>query len=164
MRGVIGLALFVSIGGSVLWVTLQKKMMADPGRLLAVAIGNTQGDDMQLQIGVGPRTIATDPPEMQNGKAQTWPEWSKAHYQLYDAANQRIDLRRMGTSALMLNKVAAGAPEFVLWTNVKKGETYYCDFVPVVAKGTKYRYTFEVPDEPVDVGRRNFVLVEEDEG
>lgn len=144
-----------------LWIS--GEAMKDRGHLLAVAFGVPQDGNMQMHIGVGPRIAMVDPPEINERNRPMWNKWETDHYQLFDAAGQRIPLARMGTSALMDGQAAAGAPDFVLWAPLKIGAQYHLDFIPIVADGKRYRHEFTVPDEPRKVGRKTFAFVEEDE-
>ena len=127
----------------------------------AVAYAAVGDETLEMQIGVPPLTPLADPPDYNERSIPKWDEWNERHFQLRDDAGKIIPLRRMGTSALFIGEVAAGVPEFVLCADLKKGANYSCDFIPIVAKGKKYRYSFTVPAEPQKVGRKTFELVED---
>jgi len=161
MKGIVGIILILGVCAFFLSRYLTGEVMGDQGHPLAVAWGAATEDTLEMQIGVPPLFPLADPPEFNERNIEKWSEWIDKHFQMHDEAGQVIPLRRIGTSALFVGEVAAGVPEFVLCVDLKKGGRYSCDFVPILAKGKRYRYSFNVPTESQKVGRRTFELVNE---
>jgi len=161
MKGIVVLILLLAVGAFFLSRYLTGEAFADQGHPLAVAWGAATTDTVEMQIGVPPLIALADPPEYSERNTPKWGEWTEKHFQLHDETGQVIPFRRIGTSALFVGEVAAGAPEFVLCADLKKGAKYSCDFVPIVSKGKRYRYSFTVPTESQKVGRRTFELVDD---
>ena len=155
MKGIIALIVLLGIGFFFWSVFLGGETLRDPGRPLAIAFGAPRGDVMQMHLGVSPMIPRADPPGTARGRV-LWKEWTAEHFQLRDDSGKVVPLRRMVTSGLLLGKKLGGAPEFVLWAELKKGGKYTFDFVPVAAKSKRYRHSFTVPSEPREVGRRTF--------
>lgn len=160
MKGVIGLAVAVVIAYFVGVMLLSHETTKEQDRLMLIAFGPPLGDRMQFQIGIAPVITLNDPPELNNRGVALWDEWIAAHFQLKDAGGKDIRFNKMGTSAAILDRTA-GAPEFVLYADLQKGAEYTVDFVPVIAEKKRWRYTFTVPGEPQEVGRRSFAYIGE---
>ncbi len=161
MKGVFGIIIVFGIIAFVANAFLSREAMRDQGRPIAVAWGAPTPTTLEMQIGVAPLVVLNDPPEVNEKGVQRWNEWVPNHYQLREENGPDVPLRKIGTSALMLGEKAAGVPEFVLCADLKKGGKHVCDFIPVVAEGKRYRYSFVVPNEPPKVGRELFELVVE---
>jgi len=163
MKGIVILIIFLCICAFIGSMLLTREVMRDPGVPLAVAYGMPGDDTIQIHVGVPPLVPVADPLDNNIEDASSWEEWVDLHFQLSDVAGNRIPLTRIGTSGLMLDEKAAGAPEFVLWAEVKKGERYLLDFVPIRAEGKRYRLSFTAPLESKKVGRPAFEPVPEGE-
>ncbi len=159
MKGIVVLILLLAFGAFLMSRYLTGEALGDQGHPLAVAYAALTDETLEMQIGVPPLIPLADPPEYNDRNVPKWSEWTEKHFHMRDEAGQMIPLRRIGTSALFVGEVAAGVPEFVLCADLKKGGNYSCDFVPVLSKGKRYRYSFTVPTEPQKVGRRTFELV-----
>jgi len=159
MKGIIVLILLLAVGAFFVSRYLTGEAMADQGQPLAVAYGAATEETLEMQIGVPTLIPLVDPPEFYEHNTPNWSEWTEKHFQMHDEAGQVIPLRRIGTSAMFVGEVAAGVPEFVLCVDLKKGAKYSCDFIPILKKGKRYRYSFTVPTESQQVGRRTFELV-----
>lgn len=154
MKSAIVLAVVLTLGVVVL--SLGGRYGMQQQLLLPVAFGVPGEGTMELHIGVDPAVVTADPLEVLPDDVRTWADWVRLHYQLYDATGLPVELRLKGTSDLLREQSASHAPDFVIWAELKTGETYHCDFVPLIARRTRYRYTFNVPPEPVRVARTPF--------
>ena len=163
MKGIVVLLIFLAICAFVGSRYLTGEVMGDQGHPLAVAYAAATEGTLEMQIGVPPLIPLADPPEFNERSTPKWNEWIEKHFQMRDEGGTIIPLRRLGTSALFVGEVAAGVPEFVLCADLKKGGKYSCDFVPILSKGKRYRYSFSAPTEPQKVGRRTFELVDDKE-
>jgi len=161
MKGIFGLIGFLCLCVFIGSVLLSREVVRDPGRQLAVAYGVPMGDEIQVHLAVPPRVPMIDARDKDPEKVLTWSEWVDLHFQLRHTDGTQVPLRRMGTSALMLDQRAAGAPEFVVWAEVKKGEDYEFDFMPIMAEAKAYRLEFTAPMDEKKVGRPTFALVTE---
>ena len=163
MKGIVGIILILGVCAFFLSRYLTGEVMGDQGQPLAVAWGAATTDTLEMQIGVPPLIPLADPPEFNARNTPKWEEWIEKHFQMRDESGNVIRLRSIGTSALFVGEVAAGVPEFVLCADLKQGAKYSCDFVPILAKGKRYRYSFTIPTESQKVGRRTFELVNDKE-
>ena len=162
MRGTfifLGLFGVVIIGG---YTFLQHQMVRDRGRLIAVAFGVPAGDTIQMHVAVSDMMTLRDPPQTTPKGVILWKDWVSEHWVLRDDSGERLDLRRLGMSALMMDSNAAGSPKFCMTATLKQGADYTFDFIPITAKSERYRYAFTAPSEPQDVWRMNFKPVEDD--
>jgi hypothetical protein len=159
MKGIVILIILLAIGAFFVSMSLTSEGFRDQGEALAVAFAAVTDETLEMQIGVPTLIPLADPPDYNERSVPKWDEWNEKHFQMRDEAGKIISLRRMGTSALFVGEVAAGVPEFVLCADLKKGANYSCDFIPIVKKGKKYRYSFTVPTEGQKVGRKTFELV-----
>jgi hypothetical protein len=159
MKGIVILIILLAIGAFFVSMSLTREGFRDQGEALAVAFAAVTDETVEMQIGVPTLIPLADPPDYNEQSVPKWDEWNEKHFQMRDEAGKIISLRRIGTSALFIGEVAAGVPEFVLCADLKKGANYSCDFIPIVAKGKKYRYSFTVPTESQKVGRKTFELV-----
>jgi len=162
MKGIFGLVGLLCVGVFVMNVMFHREVTKDQGQQIAIAFGIPNGDRIQVHLGVAPMVPVRDPLDADKEHPLTEMEWLEKHYQLYDSNGESVQLLRMGTSGLMIGEKAAGVPEFVVWAEVKKGEDYTFDFVPILKEGTTYRWKFTAPMEEKKVGRPTFVLVEEE--
>jgi len=161
MKGVVGLIIFLCICAFFASMLLTREAMSEPGIPLAVAYGMPHDDMIQIHVGIPPLVPVADPLDNNIKDFSSWDEWVDLHFQLFDADGERIPLSRMGTSGLMLDDRIAGAPEFVIWAELKRGEPYHMDFMPVRKEGKLYRLEFTAPLEPKKVGRPAFQFVPE---
>ena len=159
MKGIVGLILILGVCAFFVSRYLTGEAFADQGQALAVAYGAATEETLEMQIGVPTVIPLVDPPEYNERSTPKWDDWIEKRFQMRDESGNIIRLRRIGTSALFVGEVAAGVPEFVLCADLKKGGKYSCDFIPILAKGKRYRYFFIVPTESQKVGRRTFELV-----
>lgn len=162
MKGVFAVLAVLLVCAFVGSMLLSRVAVRDPGRQLAVAYGAPRDGKIEVHLGVPPTVPIVDPPQKDEEKQMTWQEWVDAHYKLRKNDGTAVALRRMGTSALMLGEVAAGAPEFVVWAEIEPGQDYEFDFIPVMAKKTVYRHAFTAPNAQTKVCRETFALVPDD--
>lgn len=161
MRGIIGLVIVLCIGVFFGSKFLSEEAFADRGHWLAVAFTVPTGGMIQAQLGVPVSAPLNDPPETNSMGIQLWDQWIADHFMLYDAAGTRIPLMKLGTSAMFQKEVAAGAPDMVLWAEVKQGGEYKFEYRPKSYEPNRYQHTFTAPSEEVKVRRVSFELVEE---
>lgn len=107
--------------------------------------------------------VMLDPPKEDAQGRESWSDWIESHYELRDTSGKRVGLRRMGTSALMLDERAAGAPDFITWADVKKGANYTWEFKAKLADGKRYRCTFTVPQDEQKARRFAFERYQPDD-
>ncbi len=159
VRGFVALLILLTIGIVLGSRFLTSTALGDHGRQFAIAFGAPQGSVMQMHVGVPPLIPMADPPDISPTGVTRWTPWIAAHFQLQSASGKKVAIQKIGTSGMLVGSKAGGSPEFALAADLKKGESYTFDFVPVLAKPERYRYSFTVPNEPSKVGRRNFDLV-----
>ncbi|HUU85821.1 MAG TPA: hypothetical protein VM243_20175, partial [Phycisphaerae bacterium] len=76
------------------------------------------------------------------------------HFQLTDPEGQAVTLRRQQNSNLM--KGTRGTPDFFLAADLTPETQYTLEYVPRVADGNRYRYTFTAPTELTAFKRYTF--------
>lgn len=163
MKGIVALIIFMCLCALLGSMLLTKQVVRDPGRQLSVAFGIPAGEKIQVHLGVPPMVPEADPLDNNEVDPYSWEEWVDLHFRLRDATGNPVQLMRMGTSALMLDDKVAGAPVFVIWAEVKMGESYEFDFVPILAESKRYRYSFAAPPAKKKVGRPTFAFVPDGE-
>ncbi len=87
----------------------------------------------------------TDPLDFDKEQLVIWSERVDEHFQHHDSSETPSRPERLGTSALMVQKQAAGAPEFAPWAEVAMCESGTVDFAPILAETERFRYAFTAP-------------------
>lgn len=163
MKSIIGLVIFLALCCLAVGLFFGYHTTKDPGHQLAMAFSATPSGELQIQCGIGPGLTMRDPPERNSRGAPLWSEWVAEHFHLRDAEGNELPFQRMGTSGLFLDDRAAGAPEFVIHTDVKKGKQYTFDYIEVRGEDKVYRCTLTVPDGPEKVRRFQFDRFDNDD-
>ena len=156
MKGLIGL-FAVGIVGCVGYLVMTRYMTQDQGQMIGYAIGNPDGEEMEIHVVVSGRITRTNPVrvDLMTG-IQYWDEWVEEHYELRGGDGTRVPLRRMGYSSLIPDLEAGGTPDSFLIGKVRKGVTYTFDVILNKAGSPRYRNTFIVPPEGVELVREIF--------
>jgi len=162
MRGIIILAVLLGVLVTGGYTFLQHQMMRDQGRLIPVAFGVVGNGTIEMHVAISDTMTLRDPPQVASRGRILWKEWVEGHFVLRDDSDNRVAMRRLGTSALMMNSNAAGSPKFCLAATLKQGADYTLDYIPKSGASKRYRYAFTAPSEPQDVWRLNFEPVEGD--
>lgn len=159
MRGVVGLIVVLCVGVFFGSRFLSGEAFKDRGHWLAIAFTVPANGTIQAQLGVPVSAPLNDPPETNSLGIQLWDKWIEDHFMLFESSGQRVPLQKMGTSAMFQKDVAAGAPDMVVWAEVKQGGQYYFEFRPRSYEPQRYRHDFAAPAEEVSVRRVSFELV-----
>lgn len=160
MRGVVGLVIVLCAAVFLGSKFLSDQAFADRGHWLAIAFTVPMGGTIQAQLGVPVSAPLNDPPETNSMGILLWDKWIEDHFMLYDSTGSRIPLMKMGTSAMFQKDAAAGAPDMIVWAEVKQGGQYKFEYRPRSYEPNVYRHDFTAPSEEVNVRRVSFELVE----
>jgi len=162
MRGIIILLVLMGVLVTGGYTFLQHQMMRDQGRLIPVAFGVVGNDTIEMHVAISDMMTLRDPPKVATRGRILWKEWIEAHFVLRDDSGNRMAMRRLGTSALMMDNNAAGSQKFCLTATLKQGANYTLDYIPKSGGSSRYRHTFTAPSEPKDVWRLRFEPLEGD--
>ena len=164
MRGIVILAVLLGVLVTGGYTFLHYQMMRDQGRLIPVGFGTAGEDTIEMHLAISDMMTVRDPPQAASRGRVLWKEWVEGHFVLRDDSGNRVAMRRLGTSALMMDSNAAGAPKFCLAATLKQGANYTLDYIPKSVGSNRYRYAFTAPSEPQEVWRARFKLVEDEQG
>ncbi|MCH8250882.1 MAG: hypothetical protein IID36_00365 [Planctomycetes bacterium] len=133
----------------------------DSGHLIAFACGNPSGDTVELQVAIPYRMTRLDPPRLdpQTGRFVRWSQWIEEHFELNDAAGNRIPLRRSNFANLIPQR-KVGTPDFYLSGSLPADSSFSFDYLPIgIAQSKRYRYEFSITEEGRPFERVAFELV-----
>lgn len=157
-QALIGAAVILAVGfGTYAW--LRHEWTKDRGHQVGWAIGKMNKDRGELHVIVTREMTIIEGPRGMLGGAPQWQDWVKDHFELKDAAGQRVQMNRAGTSTV-INEREAFNPEFYVNAGVRIGTTYTIDYIPVVGQPKRYRHTFTVAPEGKEFERIYFPTVD----
>lgn len=120
---------------------------ADSGRQYGYAVGETDANKAcELQLIIGIKDKFQDPPQPKlNSTSSTpdWDTWLSQHYELKDAAGNRVDFRKGGFKSKDISELQFGSAEFIALATLEAGKTYTLEVTPVVGQPEKYITTIE---------------------
>ncbi len=165
MRGVIILAAVIVVVGAVLHTVYLDVLYRDEGPDVLVAFGVPAKETIQMHVGIRSGMLRQDPPRMARKGKKLLREWIGEHFVLRDKSGERVQMGRLGTSAMINESRASSAVEFSLTADLKKGEEYTLDYIRVLStvKPKRYRYAFTAPSEAEAVWHKRFPPVEEED-
>ncbi|MHC4089206.1 MAG: hypothetical protein ACYSVY_02825 [Planctomycetota bacterium] len=149
------------IGFGAWWYTSQTT--GDAGYLIGLAFGNETDEIIDLHLVVSMRMSKIDAPKLKfvnEVSLLDWESWVEDHFQLLDPQSQPVPLRRTQNSNLMKGARRLGTPDFYLAAQLRPGLSYTLDYIPIVAKGKRYRHILTAPAEYTTFQRVAFEPVE----
>jgi hypothetical protein len=134
-----------AVPGGICWYILMIQTNRDPGHLVPIAIGNATPESIDINFAVSLLMPRIEGPVLRHNVIQ-WDEWVQSHFDLRDDAGTKLTLSPSNLSQRMTD-ATAGTPEFFLVGNLKPGKAYTLDYIPRLAEGVPYSYTFTAPAE-----------------
>lgn len=146
MRGIVGLFIVIVIGAVAL-VYLQARMSRDPGPIVLVAFGEPNDGQMEVNICI-PIVMrkAEVPPDGGMPRKLDPTKWAQRHWELRSASGDTSEMSSIGSSLLVSDTKAGGAPDFWIKTSAKLGEAYTLIYTPDIDEGKRFKFEFEAKD------------------
>jgi len=156
MRSYMGFLVVVLAIGAGVWYST-RQMTSDPGQVVGLVFGNETDQSIEMHLVVTMIMSRVEGPRVKIANTviiQSWDGWITDHFQLTDPEGQAVTLRRQQNSNLM--KGTRGTPDFFLAADLTPETQYTLEYVPRVADGNRYRYTFTAPTELTAFKRYTF--------
>lgn len=135
---------------------MQAKLFEDHGVSLQIAYDALNDSEVELNLVVPITFPAIDPPRMNEKGKITWEDWIDDHFQLYDAGDNLVPLKRSNNCRIIPRHKIVGTEEFFLKAKLKAGEDCVFEYVPKLSKGKRYRYRFTAPAGDTEVAMCRF--------
>ncbi len=164
MRSVVIAGLLFVVLATGIHMLFLREMGKDQGREVLVAFGVPMGDTIQMHVGIKVGVLFRDPPRVDAKGRRLLKEWVAEHFFLREKSGERVNMKRLGTSAMIESARAAAAVEFSLEATLKQGAEYTLDFTPDTTEPKRYRYEFTAPSEEEEAWHKKFLPAEEEDG
>jgi len=143
MRGLIGLFVVMVIGiGVFIW--MQAKMAREPGPTILVAFGEPSEGEMEVNVCI---PIAMRRMEVVSGggmpRVLDPTDWIRRHWELRSGSGDTREMYSIGSSLLVSDTKAGGAPDFWIKSSAKVGESYKLIYMPDLTKDKKFEFEFD---------------------
>ena len=99
---VIGVVIILMLAGLGFWL-LNREWTKDRGPQIGFALGNPIDGELELHVVVSRQMTMIQEPRVSTSGAQQWLDWVKDHFDVRDAAGQRLALNRSSTSIVRSN-------------------------------------------------------------
>lgn len=161
MKGLVTLAIItVLIIAGIRW--MGQKVNEDPGLGLAVAFGNVNKDNgnIDIHLAIDHGLVAYDGPKVDLRGNVLWDQWIDEHFALVEDGGAQVPLRRWGSSPLLPEHKVGGLPDGALTATIQSGKAYKYNILRHTEDEPKlYRYSFTAPAAAQELKRPNFALV-----
>lgn len=124
---------------------MQAKLFSDQGVSIQIAFEAVDDRRVELNLVLPVTFPAVDPPRMNDKGKITWEDWIADHFQLYDAGDTVVPLKRSNHCKIIPRHKIVGTEEFFLKAMLEPGLDYVFEYVPKLSKKKRYRYAFTSP-------------------
>lgn len=151
MKGIVVLAL-IGVAAAAGLVYMNGQMMKDPLPQYLIAFGEPTGEkkiEMNICMPLNTRK-AEVPPEGGIPRVLEWYQWIDRHWLLADESGAKVPITSMGSSTLVSDAKAGGAPDGWLRADLDVGKSYTLTYTPMHDEPKTFQYKFTADDNLPD--------------
>lgn len=143
MRGMVGLFVVLVIGAIAL-VYVQSQISREPGPQILVAFGEAKDGEIEVNICIPLRMRKSEtPPDGGLPRRLDPTEWAQRHWEFLSKSGEARPMSSIGSSLIVSDTKAGGAPDFWVKTSASVGESYTLVYWPDLQEPRKFKFEFD---------------------
>ena len=155
MKAFLWVVLLSIIGVSAYFMV--KGMMPDDSRMISIAFGNEEGDQVDIHVELSMLMAQSDTWGYMTAEGNVdYNAWAMDHYIIKDSSGSQVDLRHSKGSNLISDKDTRGYHDSFLIGKVRKGEKYTFEYIPIKDDEERFGYEFVAPSDNAGRSRVSF--------